>query len=40
MAGKRIKYVTDNRKIKRKKRKIYNQDVLVALKELWRNCTY
>ena len=32
MAGKRIKYVADNRKIKRKKRKIYDQDVLGSLK--------
>ena len=40
MAGKRIKYVADNKKIKRKKKKIYDQDVLVALKELWRICDY
>jgi hypothetical protein len=29
MAGKRIKYVAVNRKVKREKKKIYNQDVLV-----------
>ena len=40
MAGKRIKYVADNRKIKRKKKKIYDQDVLVALKETWEICDY
>jgi len=34
IAGKRVKLVRDNRKIKRKKKKIYDQDVLVALKEL------
>ena len=28
MAGKRIKYVAVNRKVKREKKKIYNQDVL------------
>ncbi len=33
IAGKRIKYIADKRKIKRKKKKIYDQDVLVALKE-------
>jgi len=35
IAGKRIKLVRDNRKIKRKKTKIYDQEVLTALKELW-----
>jgi hypothetical protein len=40
IAGKRIKYVADNRKIKRKKRKIYDRDVLVALKETWEICDY
>jgi hypothetical protein len=34
IAGKRIKYIADKRKIKRKKKKIYDQDVLVALKEI------
>jgi hypothetical protein len=29
MAGKRIKYVAVNRKVKREKKKIYDQDVLV-----------
>ena len=36
MAGKRIKYVADNRKIKRKKKKIYDEGVLVSLKEIWK----
>ena len=31
ISGKRIKYVADKGKIKRKKKKIYDQDVLVAL---------
>jgi len=39
IAGKRIKYVAD-RKIKRKKKKIYDQEVLVALKEIWKICDY
>ena len=39
IAGKRLKLVRDNRKIKRKK-KIYDQDVLVFLKKLWRICDY
>lgn len=36
IAGKRVRLVRDKRKIKRKKKKIYDQDVLVALKELWK----
>jgi hypothetical protein len=36
IAGKRIKYVTDKRKIKRKKKKIYYEGVLVSLKEIWK----
>lgn len=40
IAGKRIKYIADKRKIKRKKKKIYDQDVLVALKEIWKICDY
>jgi hypothetical protein len=40
IAGKRIKYIEDKRKIKRKKKKIYDQDVLVALKEIWKICDY
>jgi len=40
IAGKRIKYIEDKRKIKRKKKKIYDQDVLLALKELWKTCDY
>jgi hypothetical protein len=39
IASKRLKSVRDNRKIKRKK-KIYDQDVLVFLKKLWRICDY
>jgi len=40
IAGKRIKYIAHKRKIKRKKKKIYDQDVLVALKEIWKICDY
>jgi len=40
IVGKRIKYIADKRKIKRKKKKIYDQDVLVALKEIWIICDY
>jgi len=40
IAGKRIKYIADKRKIKRKKKKIYDQEVLVALKEIWKICDY
>ena len=40
IAGKRIKYIADKRKTKRKKKKIYDQEVLVALKELWKICDY
>ena len=36
IAGKRVKLVRDNRKIKRKKKKIYDQEVLAALKEIWK----
>jgi hypothetical protein len=35
IGGKRVRLVRDKRKIKRKK-KIYDQDVLVALKEIWK----
>jgi len=40
IAGKRIKYVTDKRKNKRKKKKIYDQEVLTALKEIWKIADY
>ncbi len=40
IGGKRVRLVRDKRKIKRKKKKIYDQDVLVALKELWKICDY
>jgi len=40
IAGKRIKYIADKRKVKRKKKKIYDHDVLVALKEIWKICDY
>ena len=36
IGGKRVRLVRDKRKIKRKKKKIYDQDVLVALKEIWK----
>jgi len=40
IAGKRVKLVRDNRKIKRKKKKIYDEEVFGVLKELWRICNY
>lgn len=40
IGGKRVRLVRDKRKIKRKKKKIYDQEVLVALKELWIICDY
>jgi hypothetical protein len=40
IAGKRVRLVRDKRKIKREKKKIYDQDVLVALKEIWKICDY
>jgi hypothetical protein len=40
IGGKRIRLVRDKRKIKREKKKIYDQDVLVALREFWRICDY
>jgi len=33
-------YLNADRKIKRKKKKIYDQEVLVALKEIWKICDY
>ena len=39
ISGKRIKFVANNKKIKKKK-KIYDQDVLVSLKEIWKICDY
>ena len=36
IGGRRVRLVRDNRKIKRKKKKIYNQEVLTALKEIWK----
>ncbi|MBA7473568.1 hypothetical protein ES707_08908 [subsurface metagenome] len=35
IAGKRIKYEADKRKIERKKKKIYDQDVLVVFRYGW-----
>ncbi len=40
IAGKRVKLVRDNRKIKRKKQKIYDQDVFGVLKETWKIFDY
>ena len=34
--AKRVRLVRDKRKIKRKKKKIYDKEVLVALKEIWK----
>ena len=36
IGGRRVRLVRDKRKIKRKKKKIYDQDVLVALKGIWK----
>ena len=35
IAGKKIKYVPDHKKSRRKKKKYYDQEVLLAIKELW-----
>ena len=40
IGGKRVRLVRDKRKIKREKKKIYDQEVLTALKELWKICDY
>jgi len=39
IAGKRIRYIA-GKKIKRKKKKIYDQDVLAALKKIWKISDY
>jgi len=40
IGGKRVRLVRDKRKTERKKKKFYDQDVLVALKEIWKICDY
>jgi len=40
IAGKRVKLVRDNRKIKRKKKKIYDEEVFGVLKEIWKIFDY
>jgi hypothetical protein len=40
IGGKRVRLVRDNRKIKRKKKKIYDEGVLLSLKEIWKICDY
>lgn len=40
IGGKRVRLVRDKRKIKKKKKKIYDEGVLVSLKELWKICDY
>jgi hypothetical protein len=40
IAGKIIKYIADNRKIKRKKKKIYDQKVFEALRRIWKIYDY
>jgi hypothetical protein len=35
IAGEKIKYVTDHKKSRRKKKKHYDQDVLIALNQIW-----
>jgi len=36
IGSKRVRWVREKRKIKRKKKKIYDQEVLTALKEIWK----
>ena len=36
IGAKKVRLVRDNRKIKRKKKKIYDEDVLISLKEIWK----
>jgi len=38
--GKRVRLVRDKRKIKREKKKIYDQEVFTALKEIWKISDY
>jgi len=40
MTGKKIKYIADNRKVKREKKKIYDEEVFGVLKEIWKICDY
>jgi hypothetical protein len=40
IAGKRVKLVRDNSKIKRKKKKIYDQEVFGALRKIWKIFDY
>ena len=40
IGGKRVRLVRDKRKIKRKKKKIYDEGVLVSLKEIWKISDY
>ena len=40
IGGKRVRLVRDKRKIKRKKKKIYDQEVFTALKEIWKISDY
>ena len=40
IGGKRVRLVRDKRKTKRKKKKFYDESVLVSLKEIWKICDY
>jgi hypothetical protein len=40
IGGKRVRLVRDKRKTKRKKKKFYDEGVLVYLKEIWKICDY
>ena len=40
IGGKRVRLVRDKRKTKRKEKKIYDEGVLVSLKEIWKICDY
>ena len=40
IAGKKIKYVADNKRIKRKKKRFYDQEVFMVLKKIWIICDY
>jgi hypothetical protein len=40
IGGKRVRLVRDKRKIKREKKKIYNQEVFIVLRKIWKICDY
>ena len=40
IAGERFKYVQDNHKARRKRNRYYDQEVLIALKKIWKEADY